>query len=53
VNDPAKVAKVKQRYPTAEALPAPTLPQQMRHVAKWALVCIAALWLCSLVIMLV
>lgn len=48
---PARIGKVGQRYPAAEPLPAPT--DTMRHVAKWMLVCITALWLSSLVIVLV
>ena len=50
-NCPARMAKVGQRYPAAEPLPAPA--GRMRHVAKWVLVCIAALWLSSLVMVLV
>jgi hypothetical protein len=53
MESPIKVTKVKQRYPAAEALPETKLPKHIKHVTKWALVCIAALWLCSLVIMLV
>jgi hypothetical protein len=34
------MAKVGQRYPAAEPLPAPA--GRMRHIARWALVCIAA-----------
>ena len=52
-NCPARVAKVGQRTPAAEPLPPSTLPGQMRQVAKWALVCIATLWLASLVMVLV
>ena len=48
-NCPARVAKVGQRTPAAEALPPSTLPQQMRQIAKWVLVCISTLWLASLV----
>lgn len=49
---PARVAKVGQRYPCAEALPASTLPEQLKYVAKWMLVCIATSLLYSLVLVL-
>ena len=52
-NCPARKAKVGQRYPAPEPLPPSTLPGQMRQVAKWVLVCIATVWLASLVMVLV
>jgi hypothetical protein len=48
-NCPARTAKVGQRYPAPAPLPPSTLPQQMRQIAKWVLVCIVTLWLASLV----
>jgi hypothetical protein len=50
-DDITRMAKVGQRYPAAEPLPASA--GRMRHVARWVLVCIAALWLSSLVMVLV
>ena len=47
---PARVAKVRQRYPAADPLPTSNLPKQMRYLAKWFLVCLAALLLAILVL---
>ena len=47
----SRVGKIGQRYPAAEPLPVPA--DRLRHVAKWVLVCVTALWLSSLVMVLV
>jgi hypothetical protein len=42
-NCPVRVAKIGRKHHDKEALPPSTMPRRLKHLAKWMLICIAAL----------
>lgn len=47
--EPARVARIKRKYHTKDPLPLSPWRRHVKHLAKWVLVCIAALIAATLV----
>jgi hypothetical protein len=49
---PARMAKVGQRMHGPDPLPPPTWRNQLQHLARWILVCVAVLWMVAFTVLL-